>query len=284
MAPDSALRDVADTARWVAAIRAKETDRADAAFRDPLASLLAGERGRKIARSFSRSDQVAWGVVIRTSAIDRLITEALSSGVDTIVNVGAGLDTRPYRMALPSGLRWIEIDHPAIVAEKNSKLAGHTPACSLGRIGTDLLDRSSRNDLLARCSAHSHSTLVITEGVIPYFSSEEVAALARDLLCIAAIGLWIQDFDNAGKRALPRGWEKSLAGAPFRFQVNDWFAFFGDLGWRCRTTIATAQEARRIGRAYPLDFPFGLLLRVLPADIRERILSLSGAVLLERSG
>src|SRR5271165_4266598 len=112
MTADAEIRTVADTALWIATIRAKEGERADAVFHDPLASILAGERGRKITRSFSRSAMVAWGVVLRTSAIDRLINEALQIGVDTVLNLGAGLDTRPYRMDLPSHLRWIEIDLP----------------------------------------------------------------------------------------------------------------------------------------------------------------------------
>jgi O-methyltransferase involved in polyketide biosynthesis len=38
------VRNIADTARWVAWFRAQETLRPDAVFRDPLAARLAGER------------------------------------------------------------------------------------------------------------------------------------------------------------------------------------------------------------------------------------------------
>lgn len=87
-------------------------------------------------------------MVVRTSAIDRLIYEALQSGVDTVLNLGAGLDTQPYRMKLPATLRWIELDFPNIVELKNSKLVEYKPACRLERVGVDLLDRRSRNTLL----------------------------------------------------------------------------------------------------------------------------------------
>jgi O-methyltransferase involved in polyketide biosynthesis len=36
--------------------------------------------------------------------------------MDTVLNPGAGLDTRPYRLKLPSQLNWIEIDFPKIIA------------------------------------------------------------------------------------------------------------------------------------------------------------------------
>lgn len=276
------ITDVSDTALWIAAVRANEDAREDAVFRDPLASILAGERGCRIARSFSRSAMMAWGVVARTSAIDRLIEESLSSGVDTVLNLGAGMDTRPYRMTLPPQVRWIEVDFPNVVAAKTDRLLEYAPVCRLERVGMDLLNRSSRSELLVRCAEQSKNTLVITEGVISYFSNEDAVALAHDLHAAPSIRCWIQDFDNAGQRRLPRGWERQLNAAPFLLKVNDWFEFFEAAGWRSHRMISNIEEAERIHRPYPLDFPFGLILRALPRDMRTRILGLSGAVLLDK--
>jgi hypothetical protein len=46
---------------------------------------------------------------------------------------------------------------------------------------------------------------------------------AIGLAAIRSIRFWIQDFDNAGERRLPRGWETKLKTAPFLFKVKDWF-------------------------------------------------------------
>jgi len=278
---DSAIRHVSDTALWVATFRAQEGQRADAAFDDRLASILVGERGRAIARAIPRSVMVEWGTIIRTSAIDRLINEALSAGVDTVLNLGAGLDTRPYRMKLPASLRWVELDFPNIVELKNASLVEHQPVCALDRVGMDLLDRPSRNKLLARYGATSKNTLVITEGVLSYFSIPEVATLATELQAAPSIRFWIQDFDNAGQRRLPRGWAAKLKEAPILFKVNNWFEFFEKYGWRSSHVITSLEESQRINRPYPLDFPFGLMLRALPKAMREKIQSLSGAVLMQ---
>ncbi|MHB8477033.1 MAG: hypothetical protein ACYDBZ_12200 [Steroidobacteraceae bacterium] len=215
---DSAIRHVSDTALWVATSTAKEGQRADAAFDDPLASTLAGERGRAIARSVSRATMLEWGMIIRTSAIDRLINEALSP---------------------------------------------------------------SRHKLLARYGAASNNTLVITEGVLSYFSMHEVVTLANELHAIPSIRFWIQDFDNAGQRRLPRGWAAKLKAAPILFKVNDWFSFFEQYGWRSSQVITSLEESQRINRPYPIDFPFGLLLRVLPKPMRQKIQSLTGALLMQ---
>ena len=193
----------------------------------------------------------------------------LSGGVDTVLNLGAGLDTRPYRLPLPATLRWVELDFPCIVDLKNNRLSDHTPVCQLERIGIDLLDRLACSAVIARYAANSRKTLFITEGVLPYLSVDDVAILAADLHA-----------DTAGQRKLPRGWEAKLKAAPFRFDVSHWFEFFERHGWRSAHVITSFEESQRINRPYPLDFPFGLMMRTLPTAMREKILSLSGAVLL----
>lgn len=277
------IRHVADTALWMAHIRSMESRRPDAAFHDPLAELLAGERGRKIASSIPHSAVAAWGMVIRTSAIDRLIDEALQLGVDTVLNLGAGLDTRPYRMNLPSGIRWIEIDFPDLIESKNATLLAYAPACSVERIALDLSNRSSRNELFAKLAGEAKNALVISEGVIPYFSADDVAQLAKDLYRVPTFYHWIHDFDNAGeRRKIPKSWQKKLEAAPFLFQVKDWFEFFKRAGWQAHKVITSADESEQVHRPFPLVFPLGLLMRVLPKSMRRQILSLSGAVRMEK--
>lgn len=111
--PDPILQDVADTAFWVATYRARETERPDALFRDPLAAKLAGDRGSRIDKRMNDARYVSWSVIIRTRIIDSFIEKLLSEGVDMVVNIGAGLDTRPYRMELPPELQWVEREQPA---------------------------------------------------------------------------------------------------------------------------------------------------------------------------
>src|SRR5688572_32986248 len=98
MNTNAAITHVADTALWVATYRAIESRRPDALFHDPLAEILAGERGRSIAAKMPYPKAMAWTLAMRTAAIDQLIDRAVFLGVDAVLNLGAGLDTRPYRM------------------------------------------------------------------------------------------------------------------------------------------------------------------------------------------
>jgi O-methyltransferase involved in polyketide biosynthesis len=75
--------------------------RSNPLYCDPLALKVAGDRGN------ARASMSRWMMAIRTRVIDDLIREALADGVDLILNLGAGLDTRPYRMTLPSNLYWV---------------------------------------------------------------------------------------------------------------------------------------------------------------------------------
>ena len=62
-------------------------------------------RGKAIARKMRGSKYTKWSVIIRTCVIDELLHQAIAGGVNTVINLGAGLDARPYRLQLPASLR-----------------------------------------------------------------------------------------------------------------------------------------------------------------------------------
>ena len=74
-------------------------------------------------------EQHAWTWVTRTYLFDQFITEQVEEGVDLVLNLAAGLDARPYRMALPPSLRWVEVDLPELLTYKEEVLAGEKPVC-----------------------------------------------------------------------------------------------------------------------------------------------------------
>ncbi|BDH55602.1 SAM-dependent methyltransferase [Tsukamurella sp. PLM1] len=164
------VHTVDDTARWVAHHRALESARPDALLNDPLAARLAGPTGRAIAESVAPAagGGDGWYLVTRTVLLDRAVLDAVADGCTRVVNLGAGLDTRPHRLDLPADLEWIEVDLPAIVAEKEAALAGEAPRCRLLRVPMDLTDTDA---LTVALSAEANPrTLVLAEGLIMYLS------------------------------------------------------------------------------------------------------------------
>src|SRR5207237_5789499 len=131
------IQHVSDTARWVALYRAMESERPDALFRDPYARKLAGERGERILASLPKGLAWAWPMIVRTAVLDELILRTIERDrVDTVLNLAAGLDARPYRLPLPYTLRWVEADFPDVIAYNQEKPEGEQPGCVQQRRGT----------------------------------------------------------------------------------------------------------------------------------------------------
>jgi methyltransferase (TIGR00027 family) len=261
--PEPVITGVPDTAFMVAAWRALESERPDALFRDPLAARLAGERGRVIADRLRANRMGRWQVTVRTVVIDDMIRAAVDGGVTTVLNLGAGLDSRPYRLSWPASLRWIEVDFPQTIALKDAVLRDERTSCRLERAALDLTDRPARNKLLADVSASAPSTLVLTEGVVPYLTNDAVGALADDLRQLRGAS-WIVDYisPEASQFRKKMRLMRHMQAAPFLFEPADWFAFFAAHGWQPAVTTYLAPEGRRLGRPAPLPRWLRLLLRL----------------------
>jgi methyltransferase (TIGR00027 family) len=245
---------VTDTAFFVAQYRADESARADALFHDALAARLAGPRGKTIAEARIAREVTAWLVSVRTVIIDDFIRDALANGVDTVLNLGAGLDARPYRLDVPPHVRWIEADFPEMISYKESVLRDETPRCSLERFAVDLSKGAERRSLLRDVESRSEKLLVLTEGVIPYLSNEQAAELSKDLRALTVPMSWIADYVSKDAQNYRRrsGAEEQMRNAPFLFKPGNWFEFFGALGFRVSTIKYLPIEGRRMGRPFPV--------------------------------
>ena len=182
----SSVRNISDTARWVAYFRALETKRPDALFRDPFAERLAGEHGFQIANSLPQGNKHEWAWVARTYLFDQFVSREIQAGANLVLNLAAGLDARPYRMDVPPTLQWVEVDFPEIVSYKEEILGNENPKCHLERVALDLSDGPARRAFFAALDPRATNITVMTEGLLIYFTAEEVGILlARD---IAAAG------------------------------------------------------------------------------------------------
>jgi methyltransferase (TIGR00027 family) len=262
------IRNVSDTARWVAVYRAQETERPDAIFRDPFARRLAGERGEQIAKSMPLGRDNSWSMVTRTHLIDEFIKVELQRGVDLVLNLAAGLDSRPYRMQLPPSLHWVEVDLPEILDYKEIVLRDERPVCALERIRLDLSDLSKRQELFARLGQSAKRVLIITEGLMIYLTPEAVGELAADLSAPASFHSWIVDIASPG---LLRMLRKRMASqlkeaAPFKFAPEEGPVFFAQRGWKPVEVQSLLKNAARLKR---LSF-FLRLVALLPESEKSR--------------
>src|SRR5262249_27507313 len=220
MSPEKTIENISDTALWVAVYRAMESERPDAHFHDPYARLLAGDKGEEIVEKMPWAKSSAWAMIVRTCVFDELILKVIQrDDVDTILNLAAGLDTRPYRLALPPTLRWIEVDLPGISDYKEAKLADQKPVCELERVRLDLSDAAGRDALFSRVDADAKKTLVLTEGLLVYLPEPAVIGLAKDLASRKTFQYWLIDIASPVLlKWLNQRFGKTLAAAGVRMQ------------------------------------------------------------------
>ncbi|HKD49280.1 MAG TPA: class I SAM-dependent methyltransferase [Candidatus Acidoferrum sp.] len=199
------ITHVSDTALMVAACRAHENELEDAFVRDPFAARLAGERGVAILNALTHANVLRIGIAIRTRFVDELLLEALAKHpVATVLSVGCGLDTRPWRLDLSPNLLWIEADFADVLDYKERLMSGERPRCRREYLTVDLNDAAQRRVMYE--AAGASPALMITEGLLLYLPAATVDALAAEASSHSGIAHWISDITtSAFSEVLGRG-------------------------------------------------------------------------------
>lgn len=249
---------VSDTAYMVALQRGEESEREDAKFKDPLAAVLGAPKAEILKQLPFFREEGRWLITVRTCLLDehilRLVAEGPDTAVDTVVNLAAGLDTRPYRLELPRNLRWIEADFPGLIEYKNERLQLETPKCQLERIGLDLADDSARAELFSYFDKNAKRTLVITEGLLPYLSESSVMALSVALRGTRTVTHWLMDVTMGDflKRFADRLKSESVkADVLLKFSSPLGVHYFERFGWRVHSFDSFVEGGEKLGLKVP---------------------------------
>lgn len=254
------IRDITDTARWVAVYRADESERPDAVFHDRYARKLAGEKGEQIVKAMAAGRENSWSFVARTYLFDTFIMEHVKQGIDMVVNLASGLDTRPFRLNLSADLIWVDVDLPDMSDYMNTTLKGEKAHCVHERIALDLAEREERIKLFHQLALRGKNILVVSEGLIGYLDESEAGALAYDLSHIKNFRYWVNDMMSPGILPLIQQEMGNLlidAGTPLKFAPADGEDFFRLFGWKpleSRSKLKTAVALHRVHSHELLSF------------------------------
>lgn len=168
-----------DDAFRLAALIAEESGRADPLVVDPYASHLAGTRGARMLTEQPVPGQ-ADAIALSTAVVDEVVCDTvMRQRLHTVVHVGAGLDTRPFRLQLPSDLRWIELDRNTVLLYKGLRLAHLTPGCRVERVAADVSAPTALGAALRRACVGVARGLLITENALGQFSGEALIEMGR---------------------------------------------------------------------------------------------------------
>jgi len=185
------------TAQGIAAIRAVESNKPPERriCYDPLARQLVNPLFYFITKLFmgyaERRDPGTTGfLVTRARFMDDYLQTCLDEGIDQLIILGAGLDSRAYRLEqLRSSVKVFEVDHPATQWEKIEKLKkilGELPQ-HVVFVSINFNDESLEK-LFDFGYDNQQKTLFIWEGVTHYLTAEAVARTLQFVSWNAANG------------------------------------------------------------------------------------------------
>jgi methyltransferase (TIGR00027 family) len=222
--------------------------------------------------------------MVRTKFIDETVLGEVAAGLDELILLGAGFDSRAYRFAEElRGVRVIEVDHPASQASKRvrlRRLLGHEPE-NVTFVAIDF----TRDDLDAVLAAAGHErsarTLFVWSGVSFYLTEEAVAEVlswvaAHDSprTSIVFDAFWAEAIDGSreyyGARELCRA--TAAKGEPFYWgipegRIDETLSRFGLQAERTLTSEEgrTVYMKRSDGTLHDPPYGFSVLVHARPS-------------------
>ncbi|BAV40787.1 SAM-dependent methyltransferase [Mycobacterium ulcerans] len=208
-APREGAEEVAATALGVAAARAAETRRQRPLIVDPFAQLFVDAAGQDLwsmvasgaARDELASADPALAAVVQTSLghiasrtkfFDEFVPAAADAGIRQVVSLGAGLDTRAWRLSWPDAVTVYELEQPNVLEFKLSTLRdnGATPAAKYVDVPVDLHRCWPRSLCLAGFDPAA-PTAWLVEGLLPFLSVAAQDLLFGDVHKLSVPGSWL---------------------------------------------------------------------------------------------
>jgi O-methyltransferase involved in polyketide biosynthesis len=142
-----------------------------------LGDRAAAEAIDRIDYDFARMHRLVrpWGnqflVALRAKQLDIWADEFLRRNPDAIVlHLGCGFDSRAFRLEVPSGVRWFDVDVPEVIALRRRL---YTERTGYTMIGSSVTEPGWLEQIPAEGPA-----LIIAEGLLMYLTEAEI----RDLL------------------------------------------------------------------------------------------------------
>ena len=247
--------DVASTARVTAAWRAVETARAQRLFADPWAAALAGADVLTKLTSLPPEvqDRASSYTIIRTRNFDDWLLSMV--GCAQIVLLGAGFDTRAFRLAWPVGTQIWELDQAQVLDAKEEILKGEqtSSGCTRHSVEADFADNAWSAALLRAAFRPDMPTAWLAEGLLPYLQPASVESLLHQVSGLSAAGSCLAaDFVSAdlmaARNAYVRQQTSPAGGAMFNFGVDDPSALLTDKGWRVTSLKQPGDDDASFGR------------------------------------
>jgi len=116
-----------------------------------------------------------FGVALRGAQFDAWITDYLNGHPDAVVlHLGCGLHSRPFRLAVPEGVRWFDVDLPRVIALRRQL---YSESETYRMVGSSVTDPGWLDELPT-----GGPVLVVAEGILMYLTPADITELLHRLL------------------------------------------------------------------------------------------------------
>jgi methyltransferase (TIGR00027 family) len=168
---------ISRTAYYTLGVRAWDAAQPRPLCGDSLAKSFMNEEALRVWEQFKAFPWPNASNAARHAIIDEHLREELAKAPDSqVVLLGAGFDTRPFRIA---GGRWAEIDELAVLEQKEATLPEASAPNALVRLGIEFASASLSERLAPLATtAEVH---VVVEGVLMYLTQQQRRSLLADL-------------------------------------------------------------------------------------------------------
>jgi len=256
------------TARLMAHYRYQESKRENPLLIDPFAKKLAGNLTSYL-KNHIRYSEMDYPIIRSHYIEDKLIIPWCKKNEKSqIVLLGAGLDTRAYRLkSLQTNTHTIfEVDFPTIIKYKKEHLREKKPLCNLIRISTDLSNPIWISHLIEKNFIQDVPTFWILEGLVYYIEKQDAKTLIREIaklsmekseifVDIMQISRWSSilienESNNASERDIDRSLKNFIANPyskhlKWGIDIKNIPSFFLDLGWNVSCSWADEHDQGR---------------------------------------
>ena len=249
------MKPVSKTAFYCCGVRMQDAESARPVIGDNYAKRLMSEEGLQYWEEFKEFKMPNASNIARAHVIDNYLRQLLSARPDsTVILIGAGLDSRAYRL---TGGSWVEIDEPGVIEYKNEKLPVSECENPLVRIPIDF-ETQKLTDKLSNYRNRS-GVIIIIEGVLMYLTMAEREALVSILTSLFAVHVVLCDlmtkkfFEKLGQ---PLHKKIKAHGASFTDMMNDPADLFLRHGYRQLAKIPTIKTSIQLGLSKLPKFAF----------------------------
>lgn len=240
------MNSISNTAYYCCGVRMLDAEHPRSLCNDHYAKHFMDAHGMQIFEPFRHQIMPNISSTVRCYIIDQAIREILNKQPDSlIITIGAGFDTRPYRI---KGGQWVEVDEPQIIHCKNEKLPISACENALTRISINFANEKLTEKLQEY--HNNQNVIIVIEGVFMYLEESAIQSTIKQLQTLFPNHTLVCDlmskkmFDQFGRNIHEKLVE---AGARFTTRPENPAAIFTEYGYIQTSHMPMFKLANKMG-------------------------------------